>query len=552
MNTLSKAQILNEMAQIKLMERGKLCPYHIKNRSPQAEPYFKLQNWEHGKNRTRHVPPEQVPLVQAALAGYAQYEALSGQLVDLVIQETRQQLDAVSAGVKKKAPTADLLLAQNEEISQLIQRFSSGSPDGSAVQQLEFLVRTAIFKPANELVGLLFQQAVDRVDAAYQAQPGQVRKGRVTIELQGIFGSFPVSRDYYYHAGKHRGHYPADAALGVENGYTPALARLMCLEGADASGYPQAENHLLETGGIAVSARQIQRVVQRVGVAAQAWQEREALPGACDAPIMYGSADGTGVPMRPEELIGRPGKQEDGGAKTRQAYLGCVFTQHGRDAKGHPERDYESTTYVSSFASIDDFGPCLRREAIRRGMGDVPQFVLLIDGAPGLENMGRLNFPGCTQIVDFYHAMEHGGQVLEALLGSKTHPDFKKRHHLWAKELLRSRVHKLIADARQECAGSARAEAVEKELGYFVRNVERMRYATFRRRGYFIGSGVIEAGCKTVIGARCKKSGMFWSESGAENILAFRCINASRRLKEFWAYRLNTHAARNDSLPLAA
>jgi hypothetical protein len=104
MNTLSKAQILSEMAQIKLMERGKLCPYTIKKRSPQPEPYYKLQNWEHGKNHTRHVRPEQVPLVQAALAGYAQYEALSEQLADLVIQETRQQLDALSAGVKKKTP----------------------------------------------------------------------------------------------------------------------------------------------------------------------------------------------------------------------------------------------------------------------------------------------------------------------------------------------------------------------------------------------------------------------------------------------------------------
>ena len=104
MNTPSKSQILNEMAQIKLMERGKLCPYTIKNRSPQTEPYYKLQHWEQGKNHTRHVRPEQVPLVQAALAGYAQYEALSEQLADLVIQETRQQLDAVGSGLKKKAP----------------------------------------------------------------------------------------------------------------------------------------------------------------------------------------------------------------------------------------------------------------------------------------------------------------------------------------------------------------------------------------------------------------------------------------------------------------
>jgi hypothetical protein len=420
-----------------------------------------------------------------------------------------------------------------------------------ATQQLEFLLRTAIFKPANEVVRFLLQQAADRVDGAYEPKLGQVRKGRESIWVQCLFGSFQLSRDYYYHAGKRQGHYPADAALGLEVGYTPALARLMCLEGADGSGYQQAENHLFETGGIPVSARQIQRVVQRVGSCAQEWQEREAQPGPCDAPIMYGSADGTGVPMRKEELVGRAGKQEDGTAQTRQAYLGCVFTQHGCDEKGRPVRDYQSTTYVSSFDSIDDFGPSLRREAIRRGMGNVPQFVLLIDGASGLERMGRLCFPGCTQIVDFYHAMEHGGEVLEALLGSKNHPDYKKRHRLWAKRLLKNGVEKLIADSRKECVRPSQAQAVEDALGYFVNNVVRMQYGTFRKQGFFIGSGVIEAGCKTVIGSRCKKSGMFWSESGAENILAFRCIHSSRRLHEFWKHRLNAHAARNDSLSFA-
>jgi hypothetical protein len=62
---------------------------------------------------------------------------------------------------------------------------------------------------------------------------------------------------------------------------------------------------------------------------------------------------------------------------------------------------------------------------------------------------------------------------------------------------------------------------------------------------------VIEAGCKTVIGSRCKQSGMFWGEPGAENVLALRCIQSSRRLG-FWTERLNAHAARNDTLALAA
>lgn len=85
-----------------------------------------------------------------------------------------------------------------------------------------------------------------------------------------------------------------------------------------------------------------------------------------------------------------------------------------------------------------------------------------------------------------------------------------------------------------------------------MNNVERMQYGTFRKRGYFIGLGVVEAGCKTIIGARCKQSGMFWSEAGAENVLALRCIHSSRRLNLFWNHRLNNLLARNDSLALQA
>jgi hypothetical protein len=431
-------------------------------------------------------------------------------------------------------------------------QFQADQPTGMVVQELEVLVRTAVFKSANQLVGWLLQQAADRIDAAYQPKAGQQYKGRVTMQIDGMFGKFPLERAYYYHPGKQEGHYPADAALGLEGGYTPALARLMCLEGADESSYQKAELHLAETGGIHVQARQIQRLVQPVGAAAQQWQEREAQSGGQAAPIMYISGDGTGVPMRKEELTGRKGKQPDGSAKTRQAYLGCVFTQHKTDEEGHPVRDYESTTYVSSFAGIDEFGPILRQEALRRGLALAAQVILLIDGAEGLARMGRLNFMNAIQIVDFYHALEHAGKVLVALLGSKEHPDYKTRRRRWAKQLLKDKVEQLIALARQECGAKPNAQAVEEELTYFKNNIPRMQYGTFRAKGFFIGSGVIEAGCKTVIGTRCKQSGMFWSEPGAENILALRCIHSSRRLADFWKNRLNDHAARNDPLVFSA
>lgn len=419
------------------------------------------------------------------------------------------------------------------------------------MQQLEVLLRAAIFKPAAGIVRLLLQQAADRLDGAYQPRPGEYRKGRATIQVQCLFGTFDLKRDYYHHPGKRQGHFPADAGLGLEGAYSPALARLICLEGADEPGFDKAERHLAETGGIFVSARQIQRVVQRVGVAAQEWQQREGVPGSTDAPILYVSADGTGVPMRAEELKGRRGKQADGSAKTRQVYLGCVFTQHHRDERGRPVRDWESTSYISSFQPIDQFGPSLRREALRRGMGTAGKVVLLIDGAAGLEAMGTKCFKDAVQIVDFYHAMEHGAAVLDALIG-KDHPEYKGRLRAWGKRLLKDQVEGLIQQARRQAKGTSSEPTVEERLGYFERNLHRMRYGTFRAAGYFIGSGVVEAGCKTVIGGRCKQSGMRWSKPGAENILALRCIHSSRRLGEFWKHRLDSHASRNDALHLAA
>lgn len=224
-------------------------------------------------------------------------------------------------------------------------RFAAQEPTGTLVQELEVLVRTAVFEPANALVGHLLQGAADRLDAAYQPKPGQVRQGRVACQVKGLFGCFPLVRDYYYHAGKKQGHYPADAALGLEVGYTPALARILCLEGADESSYQKAELHLAEIGGISVSARQIQRVVQRIGSAAQAWQEREVRPEQCertDAPVFYVSADGTGAPMRPEELedarVNKPmARPRRGrciwGASSRNTNL---MTKASRCATGNP------------------------------------------------------------------------------------------------------------------------------------------------------------------------------------------------------------------------
>jgi hypothetical protein len=424
----------------------------------------------------------------------------------------------------------------------------------SPCADFEFLLRAALFSAALPIAARYYQQAADRADAAYQPKPGQQRKDRVRRRVQGVFGCLEIERDYYYCPETGEGHYPADAALGLEGAYTPALAQLICLEGAEESSFAKAEEHLRLVGGIEVESRQVQRVVQQIGPEAQQWHQKEAQPESCSAAVLYVAADATGVPMRKEELVGRKGRQPDGSAKTRMMYLGAVFTQKRCDEAGLPLRDHDSTSYLASFQPAADFGILLRREARRRGSGTAKEIVLLIDGASALEKLGAVNFPGCTQIVDLYHACEHLSLVFHALWGEqyKQHREYKKLRRRWTKLLLRDGVEKMIAQARQRHQREPAAGDLEKALHYFTANLTRMQYGTFRTKGYFIGSGVVEAGCKCVIGARCKQSGMRWREAGAQNVLALRTIRRSRRWETFWKHRANAHAATNDALAFAS
>lgn len=154
--------------------------------------------------------------------------------------------------------------------------------------------------------------------------------------------------------------------------------------------------------------------------------------------------------------------------------------------------------------------------------------------------------------MDFYHACEHLKTLSSLLLGHRGQWIVERRRKNWKKRLFNGRLKKIIALARKEALEIGKVAEVEKALGYFLNNIERMQYGAFHKQGFFIGSGVVEAGCRSVVGARCKQSGMFWSVEGAENILAFRCIHSIRRLNEFWKCRRNNLAARNDTLPLAA
>jgi hypothetical protein len=362
-------------------------------------------------------------------------------------------------------------------------------------------------------------------------------------------GEVDVERDYYYDADRQEGHCPADAALGLEGLCTPALARVMCRAAAEQS-YQEGSRDLAEYGGIEVDERQIQRVVLRIGPDVAPWLEKHA--GKPEAvPVMYLSCDGTGAPMRKEELTGRKGKQPDGTAKTREVKLGAVFTQHTQDEKGRPIRDHQSTTYVGGFEKAQDFALVLRQEAIRRGVGKAEQVVFLSDGAAWTEELQRQNFAQAVSILDFYHAAERIHSLAKAIDADEGAA--KKRASQWIRSLLKDKVSDVIAQAQELLPrNKEKRKIVTEQIDFLQTHQTRMLYGTYRKKGWFIGSGVIEAGCKTVVGKRLKQSGMFWSEPGASSVLQFRTVLLSGRFDAFWTDRQNQAAAKNDVLALDA
>lgn len=422
----------------------------------------------------------------------------------------------------------------------------SQPPARQQLDKLEFKLRELLLKAGSQILEPVVQALVDQFDASFQCGPKQKFFGRRPLQIDGLFGPMQIARDYYFDG--QFGHCPADALLALEGSYTPGLARLLCRSAAQNS-YREASQDLFEYGGIKVSDRQIQRLVQEMAPAVGVWLKTQ--PSKPEEALMYICGDGTGVPMRPEELQGRCGKQPDGSSKTREVKLGCVFQQTEVDEEGHPVRKEDSTSYIGSFEPAAEFGLLLRQEARRRGIARAIKVIFIGDGAAWIWELARVNFDGAVLILDFYHALLHLHELVNLLCGKETR-EAQKRIKLWKGWLLKDKAGRIITEANKELERCLDKEKVGKEIAYLENNLERMTYGTFRKAGYFIGSGVVEAGCKTVVGKRMKCSGMFWSEEGGQGVLDLRCALLSGRLDDFCQSRAASHPARNNPINLAA
>ena len=298
--------------------------------------------------------------------------------------------------------------------------------------------------------------------------------------------------------------------------------------------------------GLEVTTKSVERTAEAVGadIAARehaqiqrAMQLDLPIVVAEPVPVLYVQMDGTGVPVVKKETVDRAGKTEGQPAHTREVKLGCVFTQTTWDEEGFAIRDPDSTTYVGAIETAEEFGKRLYLEAWNRGWSRALKKVVMGDGSVWIWAQAELHFPGATQIVDLYHAREHLWELARKLFPN--HEALQNRwmmiHQDW---LDNGKIKKLVTSLQSIQTSSAElADKLRIEAEYFRRNALRMRYPKFRRQHLFVGTGVIEAGCKTVIGSRCKQSGMFWTVRGANAILALRCCYLNGRFEDYWANR---------------
>jgi hypothetical protein len=351
-------------------------------------------------------------------------------------------------------------------------------------------------------------------------------------------GPVTVKRAYYYDREHGTGYCPKDRALDIEGtSYSSGVRRMMSKVGAYRS-FGLGHEDLYELAAIRVSAKEVERVSQMTGSQVELFHSTAAVNVPAE-PIrrMYVCIDGTGVPVVRKETAGRQGKSADGQAKTREAKLGCVFTQTYRDESGHPVRDENSTSYTGAIETAEMFGSRIYQEAMRRGMESAKEVCVIGDGAPWIWNIADEQFYGATQIVDLYHAREHYWNVARACFGQDS-AELRQWTEERRRELDDGNVEAIVIAIRQciSLPGYDKATG-EREIGYFEKNKERMRYGDFIRRGLFVGSGVLEAGCRTVIGQRLKHSGMHWTVRGANSIIALRCNIMSNRWEDFWEHR---------------
>lgn len=347
-----------------------------------------------------------------------------------------------------------------------------------------------------------------------------------------LMGQIRVSRAYYLCAGCHEGTYPLDERLGFRAGaLSAALQEALGMTGV-LLPFELASDLFERLTRVSISDNGVREATEQIGqerleadeaLVEAAWDPKrlEIPEGPANVPKrLYGSVDETSV--HTEE-------------RWRKPKLGSWYTTNEPPLDKPPEEwepHAEEVSYYGDMAEAEDFGRLMYLTGVQRGADRAEELVFIADGAHWIWNLVEEHFPHAIQIVDWYHATEYIWKVAHAAYGEGS--DLAKA---WANqrltELWQGEFDKVLTAFRKRVKPGQNDDPAQKALTYFQNNEHRMRYPEFRAKGYQIGSGTIESGCKRVIGARLKQAGMIWSLQGARQVIKARAMFLSNEWDDF-------------------
>ena len=371
------------------------------------------------------------------------------------------------------------------------------------------------------------------------------------------FGKITVHRRLYQADAGGASYVPLDNLWDMDGHFATVQVReAICLSMAHMTA-EETEQLFKKCTLFQPSATAIKHIIEKVGGEISHHKEQivQELSTKQSVPqrtrVLVASMDGANVLLREpgsrqRRPIERPSKNDkaDRHASYKNAMVGSFsFYGNSHQSPDGPER--LSSFYMARMPedrAVSFKGDFERQlEFIEGNISDKVPKILLFDGARGLwkyaENTGRFN--DYEKLIDFYHTSEHLSKAGEALFGKGNDKAQGWYDKYWAKLLedddgAESVLRSMDYYSRSNRLTKSRRKILEAECRFFHRNKHRMRYASFLRRGFPIGSGLVEAACKSIVKTRLCRSGMRWSRSGGQRILDLRCYVKSGLWNEFW------------------
>jgi hypothetical protein len=400
------------------------------------------------------------------------------------------------------------------EIADLVQQALQGS---ITFETLEKEVRTTALRIGAEVMESMLNLSGGPIMSSITLGNGTTANyvGNREKTFVCVVGDITLSRAYYIDENG-KGYFPQDELLGFDKDSLSGGVKQMIGHTAGRLSFQESSLIIKELAGLHIESKQIERAAEALGEEIRQAESTEIEEETPCSNTMYLGMDGSGCPVRKEETEGRKGKQPDGSAKTREAKLAVIYSADSRDKDGKPSRDTGSVSYnaaIESAATLDvdnslsAFAKRVERETQRRGFDKASRQVIIGDGAKWIWNIADEQFPEAIQIIDLFHAKGTISNAAKAIFGINS--DFGAQ---WAKtcrdDLEAGKLDVIIGKLEPFTQKSKEARQCRD---YLINNRARLNYPYFRSLGLSTSSAIVESGCKHVIGARVKQSGMHWT-----------------------------------------